>query len=195
MLYIAAMRHAPLVIASLFLASPCAAEDASSEPSREVRIGGEIDPLPFFSHGFSVHAELKPVTRLRLTLGAFGFRSSPSSGDNAGFTAEARAAEISVQYFVLPWSGGGLFGGVYVFFQRWEYSRSDTPETAVAYWLTPAPALGFQWLPWKKGPYVTPWAALGVPIRRGNHRVGEQVFDEPSLYPVLALHIGYEFTL
>jgi hypothetical protein len=160
-----------------------------------MRLGVELDPLPFFSHGFSVHAELKPFSRFRLTFGAFGFRSSADSGDNAGFTAEARAAELSVQYFVVPWSGGGLFAGVYGFFERWEYSRSDSTGSAVAYWLVPAPAVGFQWLPWKEGPYLAPWAALGFPIRRGNHQVGAYAYDEPGIYPVLALHIGYEFAL
>jgi len=189
------MRRAGPLIALLLLASPCAAESGSSERAPSVRLGAEVDPLPFFSHGFSVHAEFKPSTRVRLTLGAFGYENSPSSGNNAGFTAATLSGELSVQYFVLPWSGGGLFAGLYGFFQRWEYSRSDTPETAAAYWLTPAPAAGFQWLPWKKGPYVVPWAALGVPIRRGSHQVGDRVFDEPSLFPVLALHIGYEFGL
>lgn len=189
------MLRRSLVLALLFVARPSLADEASSPAPSGFRLGAEIDPLPFFSHGFSVHAELKPFTRVRLTFGAFGFRSSSSSGSNAGFTAEARAAEISVQYFVLPWSGGGLFAGVYGFAHRFEYTRDDTPGSAVAYWLTPAPAVGFQWLPWKKGPYITPWAALGFPIRRGSHQVGTHEFEEPGIYPVLALHIGYEFEL
>jgi hypothetical protein len=184
-----------LAVAIVGLSSPALAEERSRDESSRFRLGPEIDPLPFFAHGFSVHAELKPDERLRVTLGAFGFRRSPTSGPNEGFTADARAAEVSVEYFVVPWSHGGLFTGLYVFFQRFEYSRDDTPGSADAYWLTPAPAAGFQWLPWKKGPYLTPWAALGFPIRRGSHQVGAHVFDESGLYAVLALHIGYEFEI
>jgi hypothetical protein len=177
------------------LVASFATRDARAADEVGYRVGAEIDPLPFFEHGFSVHAEAKPLARLRLTFGAFALRSSTTAGDNQGFTEEQRAFELSAQYCALPWSGGGLFVGAYAFFQRWEYSRSDTADHAVAYWLTPAPAVAFQWLPWKHGPYLAPWIALGFPIRRGANQVGAHVYDEPGIFPVFALHIGYELEL
>jgi len=183
-------RASSIPMAILLCLSSVTDAHATSNPG--FRIGAEADPIPFFEHGFSLHLEAKPFARMRLTLGAFGLETSTSSGNNGGFTEEERAAELSAQYCALPWSGGGLFVGGYVFFQRWRYSRSDSADRAAAYWLTPAPAVGFQWLPWKKGPYLLPWAALGLPIRRGDHQVGAHVYDEPGIFPVVALHIGYE---
>ena len=42
---------------------------------------------------------------------------------------------------------------------------------------------------------MTPWAALGVPLRRGERRLDGHVYEEPGLFPVLAVHLGYEFVL
>lgn len=188
------MRPSLLAFASV-VAWPALAHAEASAPPPPMRLGVEVDPSPFFSHGFSAHVELKPLSSIRLTFGAFGSKASLESGDNAGFTAETRAAELSVQDFVWSWSTGGLFAGVYCFFERREYSRTDSAPSAVAYWLVPAPAIGLQWLPWKEGPYVAPWVALGFPIRRGRHQVGSHAFVEPGIVSVLGLHIGYEFAL
>lgn len=67
---------------------------------------------------------------------------------------------------------------------------------AVASWLSPAPAVGFQWLPWKRGPYLTPWTALAIPVARGvEPRIGGRTYEESSAMLILALHLGYEFEL
>jgi hypothetical protein len=174
------------------------ADEPSMATDRAWRLAAEVDPLPFFEHGFSFHAALKPgfASRLRITLGAFGTTRDASSGSvNEGWTAAQRAIEVSGQYFPFDPEGRGWFAGVYVFLQRWSYTRDDIGGEAKGYWVTPAPAVGFQWLPWKLGPYVTPWAALGVPLRSGARRLGDHVYEEPALFPVLALHIGYELAL
>src|SRR5260370_18477144 len=98
-----------------------------TEPSADLppRISAEVDPIPFFEHGFSVHAALKPVGRLRFTLGAFGLTlPDPSPGStNEGWRAKQRALEISMSYVLLEFHGCGLLGGLYVFAQRWSYER------------------------------------------------------------------------
>lgn len=182
-----------LGFAALFVASTAAADERASH----FRLATEVDPLPFFMHGYSVHAAWKPdvAARLRFTLGAFGFRQE-TTGTNSGFETRVDAFETSAVYY--PFSGflRGLFGGLYVFEQRYRYTRSDTPGEALRHWITPAPAIGFQWLPWGRGPYLTPWAALGIPIKRtGSTRIGTHDYEEPSVVPVLALHIGWELEL
>jgi hypothetical protein len=171
------------------------ASDPQPEADRGWRWAAEVDPVPFFERGFSVHAAVKPgfARQLRLTLGGFGTTRSAAAGStNDGWTAAQRALEVSGQYFPFDPDGRGWFAGVYVFLQRWSYTRDDASGEATGYWVTPAPAVGFQWLPWGHGLYVTPWAALGVPLRSGERRLADHVYEEPALFPVLALHIGYE---
>src|SRR5260221_12814441 len=100
---------------ALGLAFISAARSASAaEPSADLppRISAEVDPIPFFEHGFSVHAALKPVGRLRFTLGAFGLTvPDPSPGStNEGWRAKQRALEISMSYVLLEFHGGGGCG-------------------------------------------------------------------------------------
>jgi hypothetical protein len=90
----------------------------------------------------------------------------------------------------------GLFASIYVFEQRFRYRRDDTPGEARRHWLTPALAAGYQFLPWNQGPYLTAWAALGVPaVRTGETELGSHSYQEPKIVPVLALHLGGEVEL
>lgn len=68
----------------------------------------------------------------------------------------------------------------------------DTPGRALGYWVTPAPALGFQLLLWRSGPYVTLWGGLGIPLFTRDRHLDGHTYDEPRLFPVLGVHIGYE---
>jgi hypothetical protein len=192
------MRLAPYA-ASIALLSSTAPLRASNEPNppEPVRLSAEIDPLPFFQHGFSVHVAAKPAGRLRFTLGTFGLTlpAAPAGSTNEGWTAKQLAIEMSASYFLLDSKIFGLFGGLYVFGQRWGYQRADVPGEATSYWITPAPALGVQCLPWGKGFYITPWAALGFPIHGSAPQLGGRAYEEPKLFPVLALHLGFEVSI
>lgn len=178
------------------LARPCAA--GAAEPAA-YRLGVELDPLPFFARGFSVHSEYKPapLPRLRVTLGAFGFRDEPAAdSENAGFTRTTRAVEVSAQYFAIPYHAGGLFSGLYVFGYGLRYEYASVSTTAHRYELVPALATGFQWLPWSKGPYITPWVAAGLPLFRSDEAViAGHRFHDPAFHYVLAAHVGWEFAL
>jgi hypothetical protein len=191
------MRRTPLVLTvSLLLAADRALAD-DTNVGTAFRLSGEVDPVPFFEHGFSVHAAVKPGNGLRFTLGTFGLTvPTPASGSaNDGWNAKQRAIEVSASYSILDVGKSSLYGGLYLFAQRWSYERVDVAGNVVSYWVSPAPALGFQWLPWGKGLYIVPWAALGFPIRGSAPRLGGRVYDEPKLFPVLALHLGYEFAV
>ena len=185
------------VVVLLTTTRPALAHSADGPAAH--RLGLEVDPLPFFAHGFSVHAEYKPapLSRLRLTLGAFGFRAEADQGTtNSGFTKTTRAVEISAQYFVVPYNAGGLFAGAYVFGYANAYDYAGIPETAHRYTLVPTLAAGFQWLPWSKGPYLTPWAAVGRPLKQSDEAViAGHRYEEAALVFVLALHVGWEFAL
>jgi hypothetical protein len=51
-------------------------------------------------------------------------------------------------------------------------------------------------MPWRNGPYITPWAALGLPVAKsGDSAVGNRSYAEPKLYPVLAVHVGWELAV
>jgi hypothetical protein len=190
------MRSTPLLLTvALLLAADRALADG---PVAEAfGLSAEVDPVPFFEHGFSVHAAVKPGNRLRFTLGTFGLTlPAPASGStNDGWNAKQRAIEVSANYSLLDVGKSSLYAGLYLFAQRWSYERTDVVGNEVSYWITPAPALGFQWLPWGKGLYVVPWAALGFPIRGSAPRLGGHIYEEPKLFPVLALHLGYEFAV
>jgi hypothetical protein len=188
----------PMVPALVLTVKTSAGAEQTVAPSPGWRIGAEVDPVPFFEHGLSFHAAVKPSTlpRLRFTLGVFALTTTPSAGStNEGWTSKQRAMELSASYFLFDEEGRGLFAGLYAFIQRFSYTRSDLPGEVTAYWVTPAPAVGFQWLPWKWGPYVTPWAALGLPLRSGERQLDGHTYEEPKVFPVLALHVGYEFGL
>ena len=120
-------RQIGLGVATACVALAGARTAGSEEPDRDWRFGPEIDPLPFFSHGYSVHVGWKPpgVPRLRFTLGAYGSRTDVSGSDNADWELTQRALEASVQYFVVPYHRGGLFAGLYLFVQRMQYTRSS----------------------------------------------------------------------
>src|SRR5262245_8311157 len=75
------------------------------------RVGAEVDPLPFFEHGYSVHAEFKPAPRFRLTFGGFGYRFD-GKGDNDGFTTRVDALEGSLGFFLLGPKDRGLFASL-----------------------------------------------------------------------------------
>jgi hypothetical protein len=160
--------------------------------AERARVGIEVDPLPFVNHGYSVHLLLKPAPRWRFTFGVFGYRFEPK-GDNEGFTTRVDAIEGSAGYYPLSKHGRGFFAALYVFEQRYRYRYEGISGEARRHWLTPAPAVGYQLLPWDQGPYLTAWAALGVPVARtGETDVGNKSYDEPSIVPVLAVHLGGE---
>ena len=162
------------------------------------RFALEVDPSPFLEHGYSVHLAYKPYVapRMRFTLGAFGHRGFISSGSNAGFERHVDAAESSVAYILFPYHAGGVWAGSYAFLERFTYRRRDTQGMAVNQYLVASLATGFQWLPWDRGPYLTPWAAIGLPLRkRDGATLGSYVYHEPSLVLITALHLGWEFDL
>jgi hypothetical protein len=62
--------------------------------------------------------------------------------------------------------------------------------------IVPAWASGFQWLPWNLGPHLTPWAAIGLPIRNRNlTALGDHQYGESSLSIVAAVHVGWELEI
>lgn len=71
------------------------ARDARADEDLGYRVGAEVDPLPFFEHGFSVHAEAKPFARLRSTFGAFALRSSTSSRSEAACAVRVSCIDSS----------------------------------------------------------------------------------------------------
>ena len=59
------------------------------------------------------------------------------------------------------------------------------------YWLKPAPAVGFQWLPWKQGPYVTPWGGVAIgAAKHGEARMGIGRCRSPRLGSCLGCTSG-----
>ncbi len=158
-------------------------------------LGFEVDPVPFFEHGFSIHAGFKSelLPRWRFTLGAFGL-SAKGSGINQGWDTTERALEVSTSYILFS-RRSGLFIGLYVFAERWTYALTSAADQTHVERIAPCPALGFQWLLWR-GIYVTPWIALGKPIDiSGSHIVASRAYEEPKWQPVVALHVGVEFPL
>jgi hypothetical protein len=57
-----------------------------------------------------------------------------------------------------------------------------------------APGIGYQFLPWTNGPYVTPWISLGIQVAKDDHRaLGEHQFHEAAVGIIWGLHFGGEF--
>jgi hypothetical protein len=180
-------RRLALTAAVIALAVPGAAR---------AEIGVELDPLPFFQHGYSVHVGYKPpLPRTRFTVGSFGLTVPDPGPDskNAGWTARERAIELSAQWFPFSERARGAFAAFYLFGQRWSFEYSGSPDQPVAYRVAPAAAIGFQWLPWSQGPYLIPWAAIGGASTVSGHATAAgQTYEQSPLVMVLAVHIGWE---
>jgi hypothetical protein len=162
-------------------------------------LGLEVDPVPFFQHGYSVHLEYKPpLPKTRFTLGSYGLSVGDpgEASKNAGWTARERAVEVSGQWFPLSDGARGAFVALYVFGQRWRYAYVGASDEPVVVRIAPAGAVGFQWLPWSTGPYVVPWAALGVPLTVSGHaEAGGRTYQASPVVMVLAVHAGWEVNL
>ncbi len=174
-------------------ALPMRARAQSTHPPWRMAL--EFDPLPFLAHGYSAHMAYKPnlARRFRFTLGAFGYRLDSAAGDQSGLTRQVNAAEASIAYYVWRCQSVGLWSGSYGFLERWSYTSRDTRGKAVNQYIVPSLAVGVQWLPWELGPYLTPWAAIGVPIRnRNSTTLGPHHYAEPRPVVVAAVHVGWE---
>jgi hypothetical protein len=169
----------------------------AERPSSRWRFGVELDPIPFLSHGYSLHGVWKPggAPRWRFTFGSFGLRGEPSdTSTNVGFTYRETAFETSASYFVLDPRGRGLFVGLYGFVERFLLTYEGLSGEAVTHSYRVAPATGYQFLPWTNGPYVTPWISLAVQVAKdGPETLGGHTFHQPTVGVIWGLHFGGEF--
>jgi hypothetical protein len=187
----------PLVALSLARPAWADAPPPTERPTKRWRFALEVDPTPFFNQGYSVHAVWKPggAPRWRFTFGSYGLRADAAdNSDNAGWRYRETAFETSASYFVLDPRGRALFVGVYGFLQRFALSRQGLIGSTVLHDYRAGPGVGYQFLPWTNGPYVTPWISLGIPVGTGGHRsLGGYRYHVPAIAVIWGLHFGGEF--
>jgi hypothetical protein len=150
----------------------------------------EIDPVPYFFRGYSVHATVVPIEHLRATIGVFGNHFVAQSIDNWDVrTPWAFVASVG-GYLRDDARGFGL--GIVGVHSHTELGILGQTTTYDATRL--GPFVTFAWFPfYRLGFYVRPWIAGTVRVgESGSRTIGPQTYDDRSLGFILALHIGWE---
>jgi len=149
----------------------------------------------------SLHVMVRPAAlpHLRVGIGRVGgqlpgvFHTLFDPND-AGWTVTEQGAAAQV-FGQLRAHGSTLFAGTYLRFDRWEWRRDDTMGVDRGSQLFVMPAAGYRWFPSprRSGLYVTPWLGLGISIwNSGAGRLGDHTYDPLRLFPIVALHVGFE---
>jgi hypothetical protein len=157
---------------------------------------GDATRIALGSLSFHVMARPAVAPRLRIGIGRVGgqlpalFHKLFDPNDGWVVTEQGAAAQVFGQ---LRETGSTWFAGAYLRFDRWEWRRDDVAGSDRGAQLFVMPAAGYRWFPTSGGMFVTPWVGLGVSVwNTGAGRVGEHMYEPLKLFPIVAIHVGYE---
>jgi hypothetical protein len=200
---------AALALAAALTAAPrpAAAEAAPAGPTAagvsssvaagtNLSVEGDVTWLALGSLSFHVMVRPAAIPRLRVGVGRVGgalpklFHTLFDPNEGWSVTEQGGAAQA---FFHLRERGSTFFAGAYARFDRWEWRREDAAGSDTGAQLFVMPAAGYRWFPTRTGLFVTPWAGLGVSVwSTGRGRVGEHMYEPLRLFPIVAVHVGYE---
>ncbi len=199
------MRRALLAsIAALSVvagATAARADDEHPPPRGSI----EVDPIPYFRHGYSVHAGVVPLEHLRVTLGVYG-TDTPRS-DPTDFEVRTRFAIVETIGAYLRSDARGFGGGLVAIESNRELGyppNSSVTSRAELYYVGlfvtyawfPFDAVGFYLRPWFGAAYcVSGCVNLEIIASGAAGSSLDVTYEDPPIVPILALHIGWEFGL
>jgi len=184
------IRIAVTAAALAVAARPAAAE------TTQLAAEGDVARLALGSLSFHLMVRPAQVPQLRLGIGRVGgalpqlFHTLFDPNEGWSVTEQGGAAQA---FYHLRARGSTWFAGGYVRFDHWEWRRADVPGADTGSQVFVMPAAGYRWFPTRGGLFVTPWAGLGVSAwSSGPGRLGEHMYEPLRLFPIVAIHAGYE---
>lgn len=171
------------------------AHNAAAESSAFPKLSVETDPTLFLQDGYSFSIGGSAAAHWHIQYSQFAFNLY-GFATPAGFDARVdRGNFLWFKYYVHP-NNEGLFTGLALSVLSWDYTRPDTPGAhALQDQYGALPFVGYRWFPAANGLYVLPWAGVGIPFRTvGDTMVGGAKYEPKyPVFPLLAVHIGYEW--
>jgi len=180
------------------LALAAAPGTAAAEQPHATSLSAEGDVTRLALGSLSFHLMVRPARfpRLRVGVGRVGgalprlFHTLFDPNEGWSVTEQGGAAQAFLHHRA---RGSTWFAGVYARFDRWEWRRNDAMGADTGAQLFIVPSAGYRWFPSRSGVFVTPWAGLGVSVwNSGAGQVGAHTYDPLRLFPIVAIHVGYE---
>jgi len=191
-------RNLVLAMFALVLLDPAAAHAA------EDRVSIGTDSITWVVDGYSVIAsyENDRQPKLRYHAEVFGIRVpdaylddyEPNTGEGWQRSIDW-AVMLTVDHHPferLP----GLHWGAGFNVQQSTLSREGMTPTTTFETFEPIVRLGYQWFPFGEGLFISPYAAVGIPLHLSEpDPIGGETFEEGWLLPVASLQLGWRFPL
>ncbi|HXX32312.1 MAG TPA: hypothetical protein VEJ89_16545 [Myxococcaceae bacterium] len=176
------------------LAAEARAEEVSTRvavPEAESawhRLSVEVDPLPFFAHGYSVGVGWR-FDHVRISASAFS-SDLPGFAVGSGWSGSVRAGASLRAQLYLDARDRGFYAALQLGPVATRYTPDAGGSPVDAYQLVLTPSVGYRWFPFDGGLYLMPAVGVGLAVATWTEGGGYQA---PFAQVIAALHVGWEF--
>jgi hypothetical protein len=180
-----------IVVTSILLYSH--AIDAQTHSHQFAGVSVEIDPAPFFQHGYSIAAGYE-FNKYRLSVNLFK-SDLPTFILQKNWNAKIIiGSALRMQYYFNE-TREGLFVGAQAGFLKLNYSYTDESYSSKVTQIAVTPTVGYLWFPFpENGFYLMPAAGIGFTLATSGKVASEyEKYNQFRPAYITALHIGYEF--
>ncbi len=176
---------------------------AQDEKSKKGSLFLELEPLQFFSEGYSVVAHYSISERFQIGGNIFASTISDSFNDLAfdfddnAINLEAKqdiGFNISVRYF-LSKDNEGWVVSLPLGYETWTLQNQDTGSEVEGYdfWYL-SPRIGYLWYPFKKDNFYILGEAIGIlPLDQNEAVIDGSPIAINSFIPIPSIGIGFRF--
>jgi len=177
-------------------------DSVSARAANNISIG--TDSITWAVEGYSLIAsyENDRQPKLRYHAEVFGIRVpdayldgyEPNTGEGWQRSIDW-AAMLTVDHH--PFRGlPGLHWGAGFNVQQSTLNRAGMSPTTTFETFEPIVRIGYQWFPFGEGLFVSPYAAVGIPLHLSEpDPIGGETFEEGWLLPVASIQLGWRFPL
>jgi hypothetical protein len=165
-------------------------EPGADESAARLRPDIEVDPMPYFLHGYSVHGGLGEG-HWRMEGEAFRADVPEWIRGNKDFDVSYAAGGFKTQYFLSPLQKG-TFVGTRVEFMRESITSKTTGAGARPFRHDLGIDAGYRFH-LGQHLYLTPWGGLDYVWDAHDVRISQETFKESPLGFFATVHVGYRF--
>lgn len=149
----------------------------------------EIDPLAYFSKGYSGHLIYQTSNGFSFDLGAYGMEFPDFAEPYEGFKTRFTGYGVKIIYHGR--SKDGAFWGIGAGTNDFEVEETAPLTTQTGTFNSAGIQTGYRW--GKQGFYVTPWIGIDYILNPPKLQFSSRTYDFPRVNIFPTVHIGYQF--